>query len=811
MVDAFPTIPADPDYQMQLQIAAELQNAQAVQAEFERSYPKDPSSRVATLATRLGHYPTGASLYPALTAAADRQAWVMPLLRRLAWHHLQGESGAAWQSTLADMLRIALERLRRVSEAEFVALADELERRPHGYRQALGIFARELEKDGPLSPSVADALARLRRLADRTHEVGLAESIAWPFFRSPIAADDPDPCWSARVRRDLGSLAPQLRADWHEALITGLSQYRDYSGAPGKSCAAALKRLGNVEMEARLRRWIGMLSEGPRLALTLTGAMIFDKVVELCHLLGGPVSDQLLYDIARAPWTEAPEYRWIHTYLWALGSRSQDRAFACLEALMMNPVTAVAYVQRQYEGLLAVFGAREIPNSSVGVDGFPLNSDPALVPQQTRIDQLLRMAASAAAGGRYVDSRVAAMVERYRAMKEEDLPPAVRATMKTWVDQMTRKLPWFPVAPEVKAAYQAMQEAILKEFGADPDSLYRAVAARSEWIAAHKQEYAKDTLELWEQWLYGLGCGEGLVPRSFAKVDQLSLEELVRALKAGGVGLRVSELCGKYVAEHGWHPDLVEAFRQWIPSIGVAASDRIYRARAEWFLWFENVAPIDLEACWSHRVKRDLREMPPDQYANWRALLDNSAFTVTAKPPAKWLKAAEKAFPKVGVAAFRRRFVKWFEPFAKGETLRMTVPGRNILRVLMWYALVSKDSAVDEALLGFANARWKTKEVARCAAQAEMAFSYVLSQRMPEAALPLLEAFVESGQAYDGSATHQVYKALCARWKHPPVSALPKPASPEKAPAGLPPFNSEALLEGFRRLAQIPAPPRPSK
>jgi uncharacterized membrane protein len=98
--------------------------------------------------------------------------------------------------------------------------------------------------------------------------------------------------------------------------------------------------------------------------------------------------------------------------------------------------------------------------------------------------------------------------------------------------------------------------------------------------------------------------------------------------------------------------------------------------------------------------------------------------------------------------------VAWFELFAKGEPLRMAVSGRNILRILMWCVLLAKDRAVDEALLGFANATRKTKEVARRAAQAEMAFSYVLAQRMPETALPVLEALVASGHAFDGSATH---------------------------------------------------------
>jgi hypothetical protein len=87
------------------------------------------------------------------------------------------------------------------------------------------------------------------------------------------------------------------------------------------------------------------------------------------------------------------------------------------------------------------------------------------------------------------------------------------------------------------------------------------------------------------------------------------------------------------------------------------------------------------------------------------------------------------------------------------------------LRVLIWAALVARDPVVDEALAGFSKAKWKTKENARCAGQAEMAFSYVLAERAPETALPVLESMVSSGRATPGSATHRTYQALCWQLK----------------------------------------------
>jgi hypothetical protein len=285
--------------------------------------------------------------------------------------------------------------------------------------------------------------------------------------------------------------------------------------------------------------------------------------------------------------------------------------------------------------------------------------------------------------------------------------------------------------------------------------------------------------------LFELDCSGGLVQRALARVEELPLKSLIPALRVGG-GHKALELCESHVAKHGWTPELVETIRKWIPLIGSAASDQIYRARAEWFVWWEDVCPIALDECWSHRVKRDLRAMPPEQGVAWRALLEHNTFKYTGTPPGTWLAGAHEAFAKVGLDEFRRRFAAWFEPFHCDETFRITITGRNILRLLMWYALIAKDAAVDESLTRFVNARWKTKGAAARAALAEMAFSYVLSQRAPENAIPILEKYVVSGQAFEGSKTHRVYEELCAKWNRTPVPAIPQKVATPKAPAPAP-------------------------
>jgi hypothetical protein len=151
------------------------------------------------------------------------------------------------------------------------------------------------------------------------------------------------------------------------------------------------------------------------------------------------------------------------------------------------------------------------------------------------------------------------------------------------------------------------------------------------------------------------------------------------------------------------------------------------------------------------------------------ALLGDGAFAIQGKPTKKWLKCATAAFPKIGAVTFRRRFRSWFAPFAAAETLRLTITGRNVLRLLMWSALIAEDPAVDESLAAFSNAKWQTKENARCAAQAEMAFSHVMAERAPERAVEILEEMVRTKRAYPGSTSYKTYQALCARFGRVPV------------------------------------------
>jgi hypothetical protein len=302
-----------------------------------------------------------------------------------------------------------------------------------------------------------------------------------------------------------------------------------------------------------------------------------------------------------------------------------------------------------------------------------------------------------------------------------------------------------------------------------------ALLDRFAWIYEHEKEHSPETAMAWMQRLQGFGCEPGMLQQALYRIDSLPLPWLLQTIQRVPIShLKILELSQRHVAANGWNLELVEAIRKWLSSscFGTSGSANLERAKVEWFLWFEDAAPIRLEVCWSHLVKQDLRQMTAEQRAAWVKLLENASFTITAKPSKKWLKAAEAAFPKIGAADFRSCFVAWFEPFSKDEQLRLTVCGRNILRLLIWTALIAKDPAVDEALAGFAKAKWRTQENQRRAAQAEMAFSYVLAERTPEAALSMLETMVLDGRGFSGSTTGKIYEALCKRLGREPVAPV---------------------------------------
>jgi hypothetical protein len=236
----------------------------------------------------------------------------------------------------------------------------------------------------------------------------------------------------------------------------------------------------------------------------------------------------------------------------------------------------------------------------------------------------------------------------------------------------------------------------------------------------------------------------------------------------------------EYIRTHGYSLELVRAMEGWHASLHGTSAAMELRKKTGWLLWFEDIATIDDKACWSNGIRKDLRNATPVCAAAWRSLIENISFGGGEKPPQKWLRPAQAALETVGLEQFRHKLRDWFSAFRTGEPLRLSVTGRDILRNLMFYALLAEDPQVDEAVSWFANARWKTKKDQGYVAKVIPAFVYCLMRRSDEFAHQTLEVYNRNAQVPLAHWSYRMYEQLCQRLGRVPTMEPPgSPAPPD--------------------------------
>lgn len=198
------------------------------------------------------------------------------------------------------------------------------------------------------------------------------------------------------------------------------------------------------------------------------------------------------------------------------------------------------------------------------------------------------------------------------------------------------------------------------------------------------------------------------------------------------------EQAAAYTKEHGYQIEIVEAVREYHGTLHGSVSDQARRQHVGWWLWLEDVMPIKAEECWSSIVRSDLRGFTGARKKAWMELIGNMTFAVVTKPPAKWAKPAEAAIAAVGPEDFRNQMRRWLQPMSEDTPLRLTTPGRDVLRTLIWdSALCPPDPQLDEALAWIGRAKWKNKESRDRMLKIEGPLADVLSQRSPDLARSL--------------------------------------------------------------------------
>jgi hypothetical protein len=189
----------------------------------------------------------------------------------------------------------------------------------------------------------------------------------------------------------------------------------------------------------------------------------------------------------------------------------------------------------------------------------------------------------------------------------------------------------------------------------------------------------------------------------------------------------------EYTKQHGYQLEMVEAVRAYHETLHGTVTDQARRQHVGWWLWLEDTTPIKADECWSSIVRADLRNFTGDRKRAWLELIGNMTFAVVTKPPAKWVKPAESALSKIDPQDFRDQIRRWMEPFKSDQPLRLSTPGRDVLRCLIWdCGLFGPDPRLGEALSWISRAKWKNKESRDRLSKIEGPLNEILSASHPE-------------------------------------------------------------------------------
>ena len=194
----------------------------------------------------------------------------------------------------------------------------------------------------------------------------------------------------------------------------------------------------------------------------------------------------------------------------------------------------------------------------------------------------------------------------------------------------------------------------------------------------------------------------------------------------------------EYTQLHGYQLEIVEAVRAYHDTLHGSVTDQARRQHVGWWLWLEDVAPIKPDDCWSSIVRADVRAFTGARKKAWMDLIGNMTFVIGSKMPAKWAKVSEAAMGAVGAEDFRNQMRCWLAPMADGKPLRISTPGRDVLRCLIWdCSLCPPDPELDEALAWIGKAIWKNKESRDRMLKIAGPLREVLSARNPELSMQL--------------------------------------------------------------------------
>jgi hypothetical protein len=242
--------------------------------------------------------------------------------------------------------------------------------------------------------------------------------------------------------------------------------------------------------------------------------------------------------------------------------------------------------------------------------------------------------------------------------------------------------------------------------------IVEAIERRVEWIGGHASSPAV------AQWRSDL---QALVEPFAAAAGRASDADNLRDMLDGKSDSALRYCLGGTTAEflrtYELTPELYEGLRPLREKIKKFDWDGVHFQRMNIMqnlyvlLWHDEWDVPDFTACATNVIRGDFRAMTGERRAHWRALFRDVAPLNSYRLSKRWAKAAQRLLADLGIEEFRDRVREWFGTFRAPDPRWLTVGGGHVLKELVWYAALSRDSATIEAVMWFTEATWKVDKV----------------------------------------------------------------------------------------------------
>jgi hypothetical protein len=250
----------------------------------------------------------------------------------------------------------------------------------------------------------------------------------------------------------------------------------------------------------------------------------------------------------------------------------------------------------------------------------------------------------------------------------------------------------------------------IKKERSDAALVQLALAAfdRARWIGEHEAEIADAAA-----WMRRV-CN--VLYHLYALRLPFTSAEMVRLILGRGAAAPPISRIAEYFERHELTAELAALLRQRRDAIraGIGRTHKAIDVQnalqlRDMLLWHDERDALDLDSCWSERVRDGLRAMTGERCERWRALLRHIRGDAGSKPAKAWIKEAQARLAAVGAEDFRAMTTQWFACFRERAPLKLSVVGSHVLKGLLWYAALARNPAVTEAALALIDAPWKPK------------------------------------------------------------------------------------------------------